>query len=507
MSYAIELKNISKSFGEVKANQDISLAIEKGEIRALVGENGAGKTTLMKILYGLYQPDSGEIFINGKKKVFRSPLDAIREGLGMVHQHFMLFSDLTVVENVIYGMEPQRSGFILKKQAREEVVRLSEQYRLEVDPDAKVGDLPVGVRQRVEILKALYRQAEILIFDEPTAVLTPQEQVKFFEVLRRLAGMGKTIIFITHKLNEVMQVSDQISVMRHGKVTALLKTAETSTTEVCRYMVGRDVLFDLERSEHRPGKVVLSVKDLNVFDRDNLQVLKDVSFEVREGEIVGIAGVAGNGQDELIKVLTGLSESNYIFGQITLNGEDITCASNAKCRMQGLSYIPEDRATVGLALQGTVAENLALGYLEDPAISKGMLIDGAGLRKFSQGLVEAYNIKTSNVFESASNLSGGNLQKLVAARELNHESKFLIAEQPTRGVDVGSIEMIHRYILAHRDKGNAILLVSTELSEIMALSDCILVMYGGEIIGQVSHDSANQEEIGLMMAGIRKTVE
>lgn len=503
MTYAIELRNICKSFPGAKANDDISLGIEKGEIRALVGENGAGKTTLMKILYGLYQPDSGEIYINEQQRVFKSPLEAIKQGLGMVHQHFMLFSELSVIENIIYGMEPHQAGFIQKNQAKQEVIKLSRQYNLEVDPDARVGDLPVGVRQRVEILKALYRQAEILIFDEPTAVMTPQEQVKFFEVLRNLAHQGKTIIFISHKLNEAMEISDNITVMRLGKVTALLKTADTNSTEICRYMVGRDVLFKLDRVEYSPGQVVLSVKNLNVFDKENIQVVKNVSFDIREGEIVGIAGVAGNGQDELIKALTGLSEANYIFGQISLNGKDVTQSLNSERRENGLSYIPEDRYTVGLALQAKVSENLVLGYLDEPMISNGAVMSRTGLQKFSQDLVKKYNIKTSNVFEAASNLSGGNLQKVVVARELHHESKILIAEQPTSGVDVVSIEFIHRFILEHRARKNAILLVSTELSEIMALSDHILVMYEGEIVGEVTRQDADENKIGLMMAGIK----
>lgn len=503
MTYAIELKNISKSFPGVKANDDISLAVEKGEIRALVGENGAGKTTLMKILYGLYQPDNGDIFINGRSCRFKSPLEAIRHGLGMVHQNFMLFSELTVLENIIYGMEPQRGGFIQKKRARHEVQKLSQQYNLEIDADARVGDLPVGVRQRVEILKALYRQAEILIFDEPTAVLTPQEQEKFFDVLKNLARQGKTILFISHKLNEVLEISDQISVMRLGEITALLKTSETCSAEICRFMVGREVMFDLERGESEPGKVVLAVENLNIFDRHNLQVVKDLSFDIHEGEIVGIAGVAGNGQDELIKCLVGLSEANYTFGRLQLNGQEITKASNHERRKIGLSYVPEDRTEVGLAMQATVSENLVLGYLDEPLLSKGALLLRSGLGRFSRQLVDEYRIKTSDVFEAVSNLSGGNLQKAVVAREFHHDSKLMIAEQPTRGVDVGSIEFIHRFILDYRSRRNAVLLVSTELSEIMALSDRILVMYEGEIIGEVTHQDADENSIGLMMAGVK----
>lgn len=503
MSYAIEMKNISKSFPGVKANNDVSIAIETGEIRALVGENGAGKTTLMNILYGLYQPDEGEVFINGQQKQFSSPLDAIANGLGMVHQHFMLFPNLSVVENIIYGMEPQKAGLINKKQARNEIIHLTEQYNLAVNPDAKIEDLPVGVRQRVEILKALYRQAKILIFDEPTAVLTPQEQVEFFKVLRNLASQGKTIVFISHKLNEVMEISDRITVMRLGKVTAFLNTKNTDQAEICQFMVGRDVLFDLYRPRIEPGTVVFSARNLNVFNKDNIQVVKDVSFDIREGEIVGIAGVAGNGQDELVEAITGLSKANYIFGHLTLNGHDITTADNLTRRQNGMAYIPEDRNTVGLAVQANVAENLMMGFLNDPLIGEGLIIKKPGLKTFSQALVDQFNVKVSNVFETTANLSGGNLQKLVVAREMHHKSKLLIAEQPTRGVDVGSTEFIRKYILKQREYKNAVLLISTELSEIMSLSDRILVIYEGQIIGELSYENADENKIGLMMAGIR----
>lgn len=507
MTKAIKLRNISKSFGDVKANDNISLAVDKGEIRALVGENGAGKTTLMNILYGLYQPDSGDIFIKGEKRRFKSPLDAIHQGLGMVHQHFMLFSKLSVLENIIYGMEPSRAGFIDKARAREEVLQLSKTYNLVVNPDAKVANLSVGVRQRVEILKALYREAEILIFDEPTSVLTPQEQGTFFKVLRRLAKQGKTIIFITHKLNEVMEISDNISVMRDGKITAFLETEKTNTREICRHMVGRDVLFELDQDAVEPGQVVLEVNHLNMFDEDLTQVLRGVSFKVREGEIVGISGVAGNGQEELIRAITGLAEDFRITGSISMNGREITRAPVSERRKNGLSYIPEDRTATGLALPAKVSENLIMGYFDRPLISRGPLLNHKGIREFSRELVETYSIKTSSVTEAVANLSGGNLQKVIVGRELHHKSKFLVAEQPTRGVDVGSIEFIHRFLLDHRKEGNAILLVSTELNEIMSLSDRILVMYEGKIIGEVSRNEADRNEIGLMMAGVRKTTQ
>lgn len=508
MPYAIELKRISKYFPGVKANDAISLAVERGKILALVGENGAGKTTLMKILYGLYQPDEGEIYIEGQRHQFQSPLDAIKSGLGMVHQHFMLFSDLTVVENIIYGMEPKKAGFLKKAEARALVTELSCQYKLDVDPNARVGDLPVGVRQRVEILKALYRQAKILIFDEPTAVLTPQERVKFFDVLHNLArDEDKTIIFISHKLNEVLEISDRVSVMRHGKITANLITAETNALEISRYMVGRDIDFNLERSYSEAGQTVLDVQKLNVFNKDNLPVVKDLSLNVCAGEIVGIAGVAGNGQDELIRALTGLSDANYVFGKVYLNGKEISTATNQQRRAMGLSYIPEDRNTLGLAIQAEVAENLSLGYWNRPEICKKGILQRAGLEAFSKELVNEFQIKTSDVHEATSNLSGGNLQKIVVAREVHHGSRLLIAEQPTRGVDVGSIELIHRYLLRQRAEQKAILLVSTELSEIMALSDRILVMFEGGIAGELDHESATEERLGLLMAGIKPDFE
>lgn len=504
MEYAIELRKISKSFPGVKANDCISLKVKPGEIHAIVGENGAGKTTLMKILYGLYQPDSGEIRINGDKCVFHSPLDAIKKGLGMVHQHFMLFQELSVVENIIYGMEPNLAGFIDLNKARQEVATISNQYNLDVKPDAIVGDLPVGVKQRVEILKALYRRAQIIIFDEPTAVLTPQEQTGFFAILRNLASQGKSIIFITHKLNEVMEISDNVTVMRLGKITANLKTSETDVFEISRNMVGKDILFELDREEVELGKEVLKITDLNVFNYENVHVIKDINMQLYEGEIVGLAGVAGNGQNELIKAITGSSDANYIFGEIFLNGMSILSESIGNRRKQGLSYIPEDRSETGLALQASVSENLLLGNLDNQDLNQNGLINQRNLEKFSLELRDDFMIKTSDVFEKAANLSGGNLQKVVVAREMTNNSKLLIAEQPTRGVDIGAIKLIHIFLLEQRKKGNAILLVSTEMNEILSLSDRILVMFEGRIIGEVSREQADENKLGLMMAGIKE---
>lgn len=505
MTYAVELRGITKRFPGVLANDHIDLAIEPGEIRALVGENGAGKTTLMRILYGLYQPDEGEIYVQGKRVTFQSPLDAIQAGLGMVHQQFMLFPSLTVAENVIYGAEPTKAGFVDREAAVARVEALATQYGLRVDPRAKVGRLPVGVRQRVEILKTLYRNAEILILDEPTAVLTPQEWEALLVILKGLAAQGKTILFITHKLNEVMSVSDRATVLRNGRVTGTLETAKTSPEEISRLMVGRDVLLNVEKSPPRPGEPILRVDDLTVVGEEGRRLVDRVSFQVRRGEIVGIAGVAGNGQTELIEALTGLRPVSG--GRITLSGREITHAPVAARREAGLAYVPEDRVERGVALDASVAENLIMGYQWRPPISQNAVLRPQGIREHAARLIERYAVKVAGQSDPASNLSGGNLQKLVLARELSHEAPLLIAEQPTRGVDVGSIEFIHRRLVEYRDKGHAILLVSAELSEIMSLSDRILVMYEGKIVGELPAAEATEETLGLLMAGARRTAD
>lgn len=499
--FAVELHNIVKRFPGVLANDHIDLAVEKGEIRALVGENGAGKTTLMNILYGLYRPDEGELRLWGRPQHFHSPLDAIRAGLGMVHQHFMLFPSLTVAENVIYGLEPAKGGFIDTKTANDRVRQLAEEYGLQVDPRAVVGALPVGVRQRVEILKTLYRNASILILDEPTAVLTPQERDTLFVILRRLAEQGKTILFITHKLNEVMSISDQATVLRDGRVTATLQTANTTPQEITRYMVGREVALRVNKTPARPGPPVLAVDRLAVENETGRVVVKQISFEVRAGEIVGLAGVAGNGQTELVEALNGLRETAW--GHIRLNEQDVTGASVEARREAGLAYIPEDRTQEGLALAASVADNLIMGYQDTPPISLRGLLQFRQIAQHSRHLIQRFAIKTSRPAEAGANLSGGNQQKIVVARELTHQSRLLIAEQPTRGIDVGSIEFIHTNLIEYRDKGNAVLLISSELSEIMALSDRILVMYEGQIAGEVPGNEATEEKLGLLMAGAR----
>lgn len=495
----IELRGITKRFPGVIANDHIDLAVDKGEIRALVGENGAGKTTLMRILYGEYQPDEGEILLRGKKVTLHSPLEAIRAGLGMVHQHFMLFNSLSVYENVIYGDEPTRFGFIDPRAARQRVRELVEEYGLFVNPDVQVGELPVGVRQRVEIIKTLYRNAEILILDEPTAVLTPQEKDDLCDILHRLAARGKTILFITHKLNEVMQVSDRATVLRNGAVVATLNTHETNPSELARYMVGRNVLLRLEKPTVAPGAVLLRVENLQVADDHANLAVRDVSFKVRGGELVGIAGVAGNGQTELIEAIVGLRPLRA--GRIALQDRDMSDAPVAERRAGGLAYVPEDRGRMGLALNAKLDENLLMGYETQPAYNQRGVLKFDAIREFAQGLVKQYSIKAANVREPASNLSGGNLQKTVVARELTHDAPVLIAEQPTRGVDIGSIEFIHQQLVEYQQRGHAILLVSAELSEVMALADRILVMYEGRIVGEVPGSTATEHGLGLLMTG------
>lgn len=498
MPYELELKGIVKRFPGVIANDHIDLSVESGEIRALVGENGAGKTTLMRILYGLYRPDEGEIAIRGQKVRFSNPADAIRAGLGMVHQQFMLFPSLSVAENVIYGSEPARFGWVDRRAAVRQVAELSAQYGLEVPAEARAGGLPVGIRQRVEILKTLYRKANILILDEPTAVLTPQERDSLFTILRGLAAQGKTILFITHKLNEVMALSDRATVLRGGRVMATLTTAETNPQEICRHMVGRDVLLRVNKPPAETGPAVLTVDRLTVKDEEGRALLSDVSFEVRAGEIVGIAGVAGNGQTELVEAVTGLRPVDG--GSLQLAGQVITRAPVGTRRTR-LGYIPEDRVSVGLAMPAPVAENLMMGYQHSQPVSNGFVLNMRGIARHAAVLIDRFAIKVSSPSEPAHNLSGGNLQKIVVARELSHEAPLLIADQPTRGVDVGSIEFIHQQLVNYRSQGKAVLLVSADLNEIMGLSDRILVLYEGRVVGEVPGAGADEQTLGLMMAG------
>jgi ABC-type uncharacterized transport system ATPase subunit len=500
----IEMKGIVKRFGDLVANDHVELSIAKGEIRALVGENGAGKTTLMRILFGLYRPDQGTIHIRGEEVDFRSPADAIRRRVGMVHQHFMLFEDLTVTENIIFGMEPQKWSFVDRKKAHDQVAALSRQYGFNLKPDALLGTLSVGERQRVEIVKTLYRGADVLILDEPTAVLTPQERDELFAVLRGLSEQGKTIILITHKLREVMALSHQATVMRRGKLVGTVKTEDTSIEELARMMVGREVFLQVEKPPVTAGEPVLTVEEITLYEDHKRELLKKVSFQVRSGEIVGIAGVAGNGQTELVDVLVGLRESDE--GRIWFNGTEATRMNIHQRRDGGLSYIPEDRYRRGLAITASVAENLAMGFQAKAPISKRGIINRQGLEQWANGLVEEFDIRLNKVDEMAGNLSGGNLQKVVLAREFAHHTRLILADQPTRGVDIGATEFIHQQLVERRNAGDAVLLISADLNEIMSVSDRILVICGGEIVADITASEAEEEQLGLLMAGTMRLI-
>jgi general nucleoside transport system ATP-binding protein len=499
MTIELELRGVTKRFPGVVANDAVDLTVHAGEVHAVVGENGAGKTTLMSMLYGLFPPDEGEILIRGEPVNFSSALDAINAGLGMVHQAFKLFPTLTVAENVVFRSEPTRRGMIDRAASVARVRELAEKYGLAVDPTATVESLPVGVLQRVEILKALYRDAQILILDEPTAVLTPQERDMLFDIIRRLKDSGRTILFITHKLGEVMAVSDRVTVLRNGRSVAELVTSQTTPAEITRHMVGRDLDLTKRALPHSAGEVVLSVKDLAALGEHDRVVVEDATFVVRSGEIVGVAGVAGNGQSEMIEALTGLRPVER--GSIHLNGADITDADVASRRRQGLAYVPEDRHGVGTTHHGTVSENLLLGHHREEGIARRGWFVLDEIQRRGQSLIERFGIKTPSVSARVSTLSGGNLQKLVVARELAYEAPLLIAEQPTRGVDIGAIQFIHRQLLDVRDAGGAVLLVSAELSEILALSTRILVMFEGRIVAELDPAAVDEPEVGRYMTG------
>ena len=495
----LEATGIVKRYGALLANDHVALAVARGEIHAIIGENGAGKSTLMSILYGLQQPDEGTIRLRGKEVRLHSALDAIAEGMGMVHQAFKLFNSLSVSENITYGKEPQRVGFIDRGAARRSVRELAERYQLSVDPDAVVGKLSVGVRQRVEILKALYREAKILILDEPTAVLTPQERDGLFDVMKRLVVDGRTILFVTHKIHEVMAVTDRVTVLRDGRVVARMATSETTEGEIVRAMTGRSINLRLDKTATKPGDVVLEARDLSVASPGGRPLVDGVSLSVRAGEIVGIAGVAGNGQMELVEALIGSRSPEA--GTVRVRGVDVTATGVDAHREAGLAHIPEDRATVGTALPASAAENLAIGFHRRPPLSRRGLLDRTAMARRARDLIAKFDIRIGSEQLPVGTLSGGNLQKVVVARELSHTAPVLIAEQPTRGVDVGAIEFIHRQLLAERDRGCAILLISAELSEIMALSDRILVIYEGHILAEVPGKGADEQQLGLLMAG------
>lgn len=503
MELALRLEGITKRFPGVLANDHINFDLRPGEVHALLGENGAGKTTLMNILYGLYTPDEGRIFLDGEEVVIHSPADAIRRGIGMVHQHFMLVPVMTVTENIILGAEVIKSGIILDhRRAEEEIRRLSAQYQLEVDPRALVADLPVGARQRVEIIKALYRQADILILDEPTAVLTPQESDALFTTIRSLVAQGKSVIFITHKLREVFAIADRITVLRDGRVVGTTTPAETTREHLAAMMVGREVILTVEKGPPKPGEVVLQVRALEAYDDRGVKAVNGVSFEVRTGEVLGIAGVQGNGQTELVEVLTGLRKAEA--GQVLISGVDVTNAPPRKVMEQGVAHIPEDRREHGLVDAYPVADNLVLCSYYQPPFARGALLNELAIEEYAQRLVKEFDIRTPSVYTSGGSLSGGNQQKLVVAREFSRPIRLLIAAQPTRGLDVGSIEFIHQQIVRKRDEGCAVLLVSAELDEIMSLSDRIAVMYKGQILATLDAAQATRERVGLLMAGVHE---
>jgi len=497
---ALEMKNITKRFPLVLANDKVNFTVYKGEIHALVGENGAGKSTLMSILYGLYQADSGKIFINGKKVNIANPNVAINLKIGMVHQHFMLIPPLTVAENIILGMEPRKNNiFIDMEKAIKKVEELSENMGFKIDPRAKIENISVGIQQRVEIIKVLFRGAEILVMDEPTAVLTPQEIEELFEILRSLKKQGKTLIFITHKLDEVKALSDRVTVMRRGKVVGVKNTKDTNQEEIANMMVGRKVIFKVEKNPLNLGKTALKVEKLEALNNKGLPAVKNLSFEIKEGEILGFAGVEGNGQTELVEVITGLRKASS--GKIFLNNQDITDDSPRSIREDKIAHIPEDRRQRGIISDYTVAENLILGSHYRAPFNKGLKLNFTAINNHANHLIKDFDIRPSDKDNLLKSLSGGNQQKVIVARELYGEPKLLIAAQPTRGLDVGSIEFVHQEILNERDKGKAILLVSADLEEIISLSDRIAVIYEGKIVDFLDPNKTDEREIGLLMTG------
>ena len=497
--------NITKRFPGIVANDNITLQLKKGEIHALLGENGAGKSTLMSVLFGLYQPEEGVIKKDGQAVEIRDPNDANALGIGMVHQHFKLVECFSVLDNIIMGVEPCKHGFLQKGEAREKVLSLSEKYGLHVDPDALVEDITVGMQQRTEILKMLYRENEILIFDEPTAVLTPQEIEELMQIMRNLAAEGKSILFISHKLNEIMAVADRCTVLRKGRYIGTVNIKDTNQKELSRMMVGRDVEFVVHKEPAKPGKTILEVENMTVASKShNNNAVKDVSFTVRAGEIVCIAGIDGNGQTELVYGLTGLEPLKG--GRIMLEGQDITGASIRKRSTLGMSHIPEDRHKHGLVLDYTLEDNMVLQrYFEPEFVSKAGFLKRKAIRDYANRLIDQYDVRSGQgPVTVARSMSGGNQQKAIVAREIDKDPELLIAVQPTRGLDVGAIEYIHKQIVAQRDAGKGVLLVSLELDEVMALSDRILVMYEGEIVGELDPKTTTVEELGLYMAGAKR---
>nr|WP_207303236.1 ABC transporter ATP-binding protein [Intestinimonas massiliensis (ex Afouda et al. 2020)] len=499
----IEMLHITKEFPGIIANDDITLQLRRGEIHALLGENGAGKSTLMSVLFGLYQPEAGEIKKNGEVVRINNPNDATALGIGMVHQHFKLVDVFTVLENIILGAETTKLGFLQKKEARKKVEALSEKYGLKVDLDAKVEDITVGMQQRVEILKMLYRDNEILIFDEPTAVLTPQEIDELMATMKEFAKEGKSILFISHKLNEIMAVADRVTVLRKGKYVGTVETKDTDKQSLSNMMVGRPVQLQVEKEPAKPGEAVLEVEHLTVPSKSHKRdAVHDVSFTARAGEIVCIAGIDGNGQSELVYGLTGLEKSSG--GKITLCGHDISHAS-IRHRGEEMSHIPEDRHKHGLVLDFTLEQNLVLQRFREPQFQHAGFIKQGAVREYAEKLIEQYDVRSGQgPVTMARSMSGGNQQKAIIAREIDREKPLIVAVQPTRGLDVGAIEYIHKQLVAERDKGKAVLLVSLELDEVMSLSDRILVMYEGEIVGELDPKTTTVQELGLYMAGAKR---
>ena len=510
-SVVLKATGITKKFPGVLANDHVDFDLRKGEIHALLGENGAGKSTLMNILYGLYHPEEGEVSVEGNKMQLNSSRDAIKHGIGMVHQHFMLIPVFTVTENIMLGAEtdhraaPNEAPLAVldRKEVAQKVRDLSHQYGLDVDPDAIVGDLPVGVQQRVEIVKALYRKANILILDEPTAVLTPQEAEDLSRIMHDLTEQGVSIIFITHKLKEVLAVADRITVMRAGRVVGTTTPGESNEQKLASMMVGREVILTVQKKPAQPAEEILQVRDVRVRDVRNLEAVRGVSFYVRAGEVLGIAGVQGNGQTELAEALTGLRPIEA--GHFSIAGKDLTGKPPRPITETGLAHIPEDRQRHGLVLSYTIADNMVLCDYYQPRFSKGVVIQQTQVDANAQKLIKAYDVRTPSAFTAAGKLSGGNQQKVIVARELSRPVKLLIASQPTRGLDVGSIEYIHKEIIAMRDRGVAVLLVSAELDEILSLSDRIAVMYRGQIVETLDRKAASREQLGLLMAGVHET--
>ena len=502
--YVIEMLNITKEFPGIKANDDITLQLKQGEVHALLGENGAGKSTLMSVLFGLYQPEAGTIKKNGQVVHIKDPNDANDLNIGMVHQHFKLVEVFTVLDNIILGVEPNKAGFLQKKEAREKVMALSERYGLKVDPDALIEDISVGMQQRVEILKMLYRDNEILIFDEPTAVLTPQEIDELMEIMRSFTKEGKSILFITHKLNEIMAVADRCTVLRKGKCIGTVNIKDTTKEELSQMMVGRPVSFAVEKQQATPGQVVLDVQGITVPSRlHKNNAVKNVSLQVRQGEIVCLAGIEGNGQTEFVSALTGLEK--FSAGHITLCGHEITAAPIRERSKLGMSHIPEDRHKYGLILDYTLEENLVLQRYWQPEFQKHGFLRKGMIRQYAEKLIRQYDIRSGQgPVTVARSMSGGNQQKAIIAREVDKGPELLVAVQPTRGLDVGAIEYIHKQLIAQRDAGKAILLVSLELDEVMNVSDRILVMYEGEIVGEFDPKTTSVNELGLYMAGAKR---